>query len=390
MLLLKWIRPPRHQISVRFLSATAGAVLVSACAVSTVALENPSLPTSAATTACPAREADTHVRWYAAEPSDAFELARWCRAVGVPVVTNAPAVTGAPPLDDFVTLSWNAHLAEGRLSELIADLQAGAFTGGRPVRHFALLVQELYRRGNDVPEFDARDRSAFAIAARDPEAADVEDYAKGLGLSFLYVPAMRNGAELREDRGNAILSTEPLIDPLAIELPLARQRRVAIAAGVNVTTPAGVKRLELVNAHLEPLSSPRTLWIFKNPRGRQVRAILDLLETPRFTGHQLAGIVLGGDFNMVRGGDREEAYRHARAWSTSLRREDSRRTHVMGRIDYLFFRLADGWTADTARIERRFGSDHHPVLGVFRREQGVGIREPGSGIREPGAGNREP
>jgi endonuclease/exonuclease/phosphatase (EEP) superfamily protein YafD len=202
---------------------------------------------------------------------------------------------------------------------------------------------------------------------RDPDSADVEDFAQALGLSFLYVPSMRNGAELREDRGNAIISTEALLDPMAIELPLARQRRVALSAGVMVTTPAGVRRLELVNAHLEPLSSPRTLWVFKNPRGRQVRAILDLLETPRFTSRELAGVVLGGDFNTVLRGDGEEGYRHARMWSKSLRNEDRRRTHMMGRLDYLFFRLSDGWTAETVRLDDRFGSDHHPVLGTFSR-----------------------
>lgn len=265
-------------------------------------------------------------------------------------------------------LSWNAHLAEGRLSELISALKAGEFTDGRPVRHFALLVQELYRRGDAVPEFDADDRSAFAITARDPDAADVEDYAASLGLSVVYVPSMRNGARLREDRGNAIISTEPLLDPVALELPLARQRRVAIAAAVHVTTPDGIKRLEFVNAHLEPLSAPRALWIFKNPRGRQVRAILDLLETPRFTNDAVAGIVLGGDFNMVRGGAREEAYQHARAWSRSLRHEDPRRTHLMGRIDYLFFRLPHGWHGSTARLDERFGSDHHPVMGRFAKD----------------------
>jgi endonuclease/exonuclease/phosphatase family metal-dependent hydrolase len=305
-----------------------------------------------------------------AEPADAPELARWCRAVGVPIIRNAAThdtAVEAPPLEEFVTLSWNAHLAEGRLADLIAALKAGEFTNGRPVRHFALLVQELYRRGDAVPEFDADDRSAFAIAARDPEAADVEDYAQSLGLSFLYVPSMRNGARLREDRGNAIISTEPLLDPLALELPLARQRRVTVVAAVAVRTPNGVKRLELVDAHLEPLSSPRTLWVFKNPRGRQVRAILDLLETPRFTGDAVAGVVLGGDFNMVRGGAREEAYQHARAWSSSLRNEDTRRTHMMGRIDYLFFRLPNGWHGSSRRLDERFGSDHHPVLGTFAR-----------------------
>ncbi len=353
---------------VKLLYTMAATVLVSACAVGTVALDTPSLDTSAAGAACAARDATPHVRWYSAEATDSVELARWCRAVGVPVVSNAIATADAPPLDEFVTLSWNAHLAEGRLADLIAGLKAGVVTDGRPVRHFALLVQELYRRGDDVPEFDSRDRSAFAIAARDPDAADAEDHAKDLGLSFVYVPSMRNGAALREDRGNAIISTEPLIDPLAIELPLARQRRVAIAAGVNVRTAGGVKRLELVNAHLEPLGSPRTLWIFRNPRGRQVRALLDLLESSRFAEGPLAGVVLGGDFNMVRGGVREEAYRHARAWSTSLRQEDPRRTHMMGRIDYLFFRLSEGWHASTRRLDARFGSDHHPVIGRFSRD----------------------
>ena len=339
---------------VKFLLTFLGAILLS------------SAPTSTAETSCAARDAAASVSWRVAEPTDAPELTRWCRAVGVPIVAQRSAAE-PPHLAEFVTLSWNAHLAEGQLPELIAQLKAGAFTNGRPVRHFALLVQELYRRGDDVPAFNDTDRSAFAIVPRDPDAADVEDHAKALGLSFIYVPSMRNGAELREDRGNAIISTEPLLDLLALELPLARQRRVAIVAAVNVRTPNGIQRLELVNAHLEPLSSPRTLWVFKNPRGRQVKAILDLLETPRFTDERLAGIVLGGDFNMVRGGSREEAYQHARAWSTSLRHEDSRRTHMMGRLDYLFFRSPSDWTVSTRRIDDRFGSDHHPILGTFAK-----------------------
>ena len=350
---------------IRLLIAIAA---VSGFAASTVALEEPTPPTPTTVTECASRDASSRVSWHAAEPTDAVELARWCRAVGAPLFVNAaPRVSTPPPLDEFVTLSWNAHLAEGQLIELIDDLRAGKLTNGRPVHHFALLIQELYRRGDGVPAFNTRDRSAFAIVPRNPASADVEDYAQSLGLSFLYVPSMRNGAELREDRGNAIISTEPLLDPMAIELPLARQRRVALNAGVMVSTPAGAGRLELVNAHLEPLSSPRTLWIFKNPRGRQVRALLDLLETRRFTSGSVAGVVLGGDFNTVTGGDREEGYRHARAWSKSLRREDQRGTHMMGRLDYLFFRLAGGWTASTQRLDERFGSDHYPVIGTFSR-----------------------
>lgn len=346
-----------------FLATTA----ISACAASGVALERPAGGDTPEALQCESRDSNSAVRWHAVEPADAVELARWCRAVGQPLFVNAAAAE-PPALDAFVTLSWNAHLAEGQLPDLIAELKNGAFTSGRPVTHFALLVQELYRRGDQVPRFDARDRSAFAIIPRDPESADVEDHAAALGLSILYVPSMRNGAELREDRGNAIISTEPLHDLMAIELPLARQRRVAIGASVDVRTASGIRRLELINAHLEPLSTPRTLWVFKNPRGRQVRAILDLLDTPRFQNDNVAGVVLGGDFNTVLGGDREDGYRHARAWSSSLRREDRRRTHLMGRLDYLFFRLADGWSASTERLDRRFGSDHHPVIGRFNRE----------------------
>jgi hypothetical protein len=339
---------------------------ISACAASGAAIERPIADANAALQ-CEARSS-SELEWHATEPTDAVEIARWCRAVGAPLVVNGAPGSEPPSLDDVVTVSWNAHLAEGQLPELIAELRAGTFTDGHPVKHFALLVQELYRRGDRVPPFDAGSRSAFAITARDPESPDVEDHAAALGLSLVYVPSMRNGTELREDRGNAIISTEPLHHAMAIELPLARQRRVAIGASVNVRTASGTQRLELINAHLEPLSAPHTLWVFKNPRGRQVRAILDLLDTPRFTSDAVAGVVLGGDFNTVLRGDKEDGYRHARAWSRSLRREDRRRTHMMGRLDYLFFRLDDGWSAVTERLDRRFGSDHHPVIGRFERQ----------------------
>ena len=72
---------------------------------------------------------------------------------------------------------------------------------------------------------------------RNPDTLDIDDHAATLGLSMLYVPSMRNGPELREDRGNAIISTEPLLDPFALELPLARQRRVALGAAIRCRPP---------------------------------------------------------------------------------------------------------------------------------------------------------
>ena len=295
--------------------------------------------------------------------------------VEAPVATAAPL----PSLDELVVVSWNAHLAEGELGRLVTSLRSGALTGGRPVPHFVLLVQELYRRGDDVPEFDRRDRSAFAIRSGSPESLDIDDHAASLGLSILYVPSMRNGSELREDRGNAIISTEPLLDPFALELPLVRQRRVALGAAVRVQTSGGPKRLELMDAHLEPVSSAKTLWVFKNPRAGQVRAILDALDTPRYASDEVVGIVLGGDFNTVQSGADEDAYHLARAWGTGLVREDSRNTHLMGRLDFLFFRMADGWTASSRRLDDRFGSDHFPVIGFFQPPTGSPF--PAHGLR---------
>ena len=34
-------------------------------------------------------------------------------------------------------------------------------------------------------------------------------------------------------------------------------------------------------------------------------------------------------------------------------------------LDHLLFRLPDGWRASLLRVDDRYGSDHHPVLGVL-------------------------
>ena len=315
------------------------------------------------------RAGETAITWLAAPPEDRATVDRWCRAVGPPLLVAAPAQSAAtdpPRLEDLAVMTWNAHLAEGDLAALIARLREGSLTNGSPVTRFVLLVQELFRRGADVPAFISENRSAYAIKARDPAAPDLRDHASTLRLAMFYVPAMRNGADILEDRGNAIVSTEPLVDPLAMELPLERQRRVAIGASVVVRAHGRTEPLRFVNVHLEPLSSPATLWIFRNPRRRQVAAVLELLRSPKFeVPRSSAGTVLGGDFNTIQGGPEEDAYAFARAWSHSLVNEDRRSTHYMGRIDYLFFRLDSGWRASTTRIDDKFGSDHHPVLGRF-------------------------
>jgi endonuclease/exonuclease/phosphatase family metal-dependent hydrolase len=312
-----------------------------------------------------------HVQWIVGAQEDLPTLDRWCHGVGPPLYVPTPASVSPaspPPLEDLVVVTWNAHLAEGRLEELVARLREGAETDGRPAKHFVLLAQELFRRGDDVPAFGVQARTARAIRARDDEAPDARDYAARLGLSMLYVPSMRNGAKLLEDRGNAIFSTEPLSQALAFELPFERQRRVAIGAAIEVLRDGRRSTLRVVNTHLEALSSPRSLWVFRNPRTRQVNALFDFLSASRFEDDvSWVGTVVGGDFNTVQGGERESIYRIARRWSTGLLEEDRRPTHVLGRLDYLFFRLAPGIAAGPIRVADKFGSDHHPVLGRFTK-----------------------
>jgi endonuclease/exonuclease/phosphatase family metal-dependent hydrolase len=319
-------------------------------------------------TARAARVSDTPFHWFAPPAEDTASLESWCRAVGVPVIASTPAQPNGvvPALEDLVVISWNAHLADGRLADLIRDLRAGGMTDGRPVAHFVLLLQELYRRGEDVPVFAPNARAAFAILPRDPRAPDAHDYAQQLGLAMAYVPSMRNGAEMLEDRGNAIISTEPLRDLFALELPFERQRRVAAGAAITVRTATGDATLQLVDAHLEPLAAPSSLWILRNPRRRQMAALLDTLAHPRFN-DGVVGTVLGGDFNTVQGGAREDIYRRARAWSRSLASEDPRSTHLLGRLDYVFARLSPQWHVSTTRVDEKYGSDHHPVLARFHR-----------------------
>ena len=350
--------------------------LALACACVALSCSRPVAVTGNANAPCLARPSSLEgqaVAWHQGRPSDAGELERWCRAVGPPILKTRPdaSLPSTPPsIEELVVVTWNAHLAEGRLPDLVRSLRSGKLTAGRAVNHFVILIQEAYRRGADVPEFPDDARTAFGIVPREPDGADALRTAEALGLAMWYVPSMRNGREMREDRGSAIVATEPLLDPRALELPLARQRRVVVGAAIEVRTRRGTERLVLLSAHLEPVSSPRSLWIFSNPRPGQVSSVLELLAMPPFAAASAgAGVVVGGDFNTVRGGDGESAYTLVRKWSTSLRSEDRRRTHFMGRLDYLFFRLADGWTAQTQRLDERFGSDHYPVIGRFVASQ---------------------
>jgi endonuclease/exonuclease/phosphatase family metal-dependent hydrolase len=181
---------------------------------------------------------------------------------------------------------------------------------------------------------------------------------------------MRNGpsAVPAEDRGNAILSTLPLSDPVAVELPLERERRVAIGARVRGTTSDGEPwSLRLVNAHLDPVSSGRRfLRSFGAGRAHQVRHLLGA-----FQGE--GALAMGGDFNTWLGGAREEAIALLRERLPLPVRAPTRATALAPLpvpdrlLDHLFFRLPEGWHGDYRVIDAAYGSDHRPLVGRVMR-----------------------
>ena len=120
------------------------------------------------------------------------------------------------------------------------------------------------------------------------------------------------------------------------------------------------------DAHLEPLSSPKTLWVFSTRAAQVLALILNVLDCPRYAGcGGRSG--LGGDFNTVRAGAREDAYHLARAWSTAWPVKTRAIRTPCDILDYLFRSRAVG--PRRQRLGERFGSDHYPVAEPSHRTE---------------------
>jgi endonuclease/exonuclease/phosphatase family metal-dependent hydrolase len=308
------------------------------------------------------------VAWVRTSARDVPILDAWCKAVGpVHASLGAPVAT-AEPVDSLVVVTWNVHVGGGDVARLVGDLRAGKLTGGRPIESFALLLQEAHRAGPDVPGEATPGSYAVGIAAVPPtgERLDIVETARNLGLNVLYAPSMRNGAGSAvqaEDRGNAILTSLPIDEPAAIELPFERQRRVAVAGTVRGVTTAGESwSLRLVSAHLENRSKwTRALDSFGRGRERQARALCGAIDG------EVA--VVGADLNTWSAGFLESAMGVLREHFPDSPPFSAATMNVGGiprQLDHLLFRVPDGWLVSLQRVNDRYGSDHHPVLGVVK------------------------
>lgn len=296
------------------------------------------------------------VKWFAPDDRrDGTSLTRWRRSVGPPV-TPLPALDAAPH-DAITVVSWNIAVGDADVVGFVRRLPPS----DRPL---VLLLQEVYRGGTAVPAQLDRD-SAFA--GRLGNAADgngrrqIEEVGQQLGLRVYYVPSMRNGGPTSdEDRGNAILSSLPLTDLRAIELPFERQRRVAIAATLTGFGSAGEPwRVRIVSAHLDNMGGPKRGWIgAEYGRARQARSLASLLNDGEPT-------ILAGDFNTWFGFSDQAYLETAHAFPET--RVTDRRPTFRGllRLDHVFYRLAPGWRLEFQRAESRYGSDHYPLVGAL-------------------------
>jgi endonuclease/exonuclease/phosphatase family metal-dependent hydrolase len=281
---------------------------------------------------------------------------RWCAGVGPPARISGRQ-RGEVFTGSFAVVAWNTHVGAGDIDALVADLRSGRLTGGASVTDFVLLLQEVSRAGPEVPAARGA-RWAGAIGLPRPRI-DVIDAAARHGLSLVYVPSMRNGPpdKTSEDRGNAILATLPLDALTAIELPLERQRRVAVQATVAIPAPdGGTVRVTLVSTHFTNMVLHH-LWVLsESGRLRQARALGRALPS---TG----ALIVGGDFNSWFG-YRDAAYRQLAEQARRADVEDRRATFGPMRLDHVLFRLPPGWRTTLRRAESKYGSDHYPLVAV--------------------------
>jgi endonuclease/exonuclease/phosphatase family metal-dependent hydrolase len=299
------------------------------------------------------------VRWFVPESSvDRARLDAWCAGVGEPVIEHAAGPSDAAAgLDEVIFVSWNVHVGNGDVVGFVRDLRAGLLTGGRPVRHFVLMLQEAVRTSG-VPPLLTAASGAQRIAARARPSIDIADISREIGASLIYVPSMRNGSSADDpatDRGSALLSTLPLSDPTAVELPGERQRRVVIFAALSLA-PWHTSQVSVGVIHLDALGASNRFWLFGTPRLRelQTKSLESLLPA--------GNLVLGADLNTWHGtSEPAPRYLAQKLAGTPLSfRRDGLGLRV---LDYMFFRSEQRRRAHYEVISNSYGSDHRPLVG---------------------------
>jgi endonuclease/exonuclease/phosphatase family metal-dependent hydrolase len=306
-------------------------------------------------------------------------LEPWRANVGAPAALDLAAAPATPPRI-VVAVTWNVWIGRGRIVDLVRRIRGGEFAalGAAADAPLILLLQEAYRSGDVVPAAGGA-ATGHGLGRGFGAGEDVVAAARLLGMSLRYAPSMRNASH-RSDRGNAVLASLPLGEARAIELPLVRQRRVAVRAAVHL---GGGRTLVAASAHLEPRGRAGRDWLGVGGRARQAERLAAALGEAARGEAARAPQLLGADLNLARG-RREPAWAALEAAGFSLGLPPRvplwpHTFHAMPRLvlDYLLVQDPDARAVagvDVHRLDEDprdrgptvFGSDHHPLLAVVR------------------------
>jgi endonuclease/exonuclease/phosphatase family metal-dependent hydrolase len=333
------------QMTVRLLpriAVTIGLAVGASCGPKPIVL----VPTHPATRNC---DGDSRLVTWRRDPDSSGRLRRWCEGVGTPLV-----IAASPRQADvrrLLVVSWNIHVGAGRVRALVDRILERTPKPATGEVGIVLLLQEAFRAGAAVPDFVPGDISVPAAIRPDRPAPDVAELAQSMGMSAVYVPSMRNGPSTcvddREDRGSAILSSEPLSNITAIELPFGKQRRVAVMATVTPVGGTG-SPLHVIAGHLDSFVGTRS----------QAETLAGYLDELKGSG---APVLLGIDTNAVRG----RADSAVRALERTLPIEacgNGRTGPWLARLDFIFSNLPEFSGKACETLVDRYGSDHLPIL----------------------------
>jgi endonuclease/exonuclease/phosphatase family metal-dependent hydrolase len=338
-----------------------------ACSVAALAIGGRGPDTAVLLKAAPppceaARRGPAAVSWFGPdEARQRVRLSAWCESVGPPVVIEPRDPDELVDVGErgLVVVTWNVHEGGGDLQRFLDWLRDRTAPRSGDAPAVVVLLQEAFRGGDDVPaDAPAGVQSPGWIHPTRTATSDIAVFAQQTGMWLAYVPSMRNGARVREDRGCAILSTLPLSDVAAIELPWVSQRRVAVMATISARRDAAPWRLRAISVHLDN----------RRGRSRQAAALAVLAGSYRSDD---ASIVIGGDLNTWFG-PREDAVRRLDEVIPRVRECGSGPTAPLRfHLDYLFTLLEPESRRGCEIAAGAFGSDHHPtVLRVFGEREG--------------------
>jgi endonuclease/exonuclease/phosphatase family metal-dependent hydrolase len=286
-------------------------------------------------------------------------IASFRRTVGPPVVfAPAEPETSDDSSGRLIVVNWNVHVGHGDVAGLVGEISSAERIAGFGEPEFVFLLEESFRRGHEIP-----DSTGFNVPRRiapPDRAMDIEDLARKLQWWMYYAPSMRNGddaGEMAEDRGNAILSSLPLEDVAAIELPFVVQRRVALVA--TVTNNQRQPKLRVAVTHFDTRAPLARGWIFGGPAARTSQAKGLVSAFHQFDAEPMP-LVVGGDLNTYLGSKAV-----IDAVSELAPRTDcgDDATHASGlTLDHIFARVPEQWSPNCSRAASTMGSDHYPLV----------------------------